>query len=516
MKKIQPKTVVSIVLMALVLLALFHSAFTRIRSLYSNQLYENALDLRRGFLSDTVNNLLLDIDSERANRIEEYQEIVSSVQDYVEEITKDSANVSEEVKTYLSGRTDKALWTYMAYDEKTNDIIYDSAGFLGDVWNGDVSSLDNAFVASGSIKKDGVVVIYGITKDTLKDNVQKNIIKKMHTNEFSSGVLWVNEIRNYDGGKNYAARVVDTEKPKQEGMLLSSTVTDANGKAYLESELDGINDSGEVYYTYDMKGEDGSVITRLTYGKLYPDYNWIVCMGVNLSDIVKFADASREEADKLLFRFEIIIAVYIILLVVFLAWAMLKADRSYTQSNEKKLQKQVEWDELTKANTRAFGMEKLEDIFKNYKKGKPSPAIMILDVDHFKEINDTYGHDAGDAVLRRVVTCLYHAIRRSDYLIRWGGDEFIGVFMNMKREVLERDFADKILKAVRSVEVILPDDVVVNVTASVGFAYFAPSDQNAMDGLKRADLALYESKEGGRDQAHIAPDGANIDNVPSR
>jgi diguanylate cyclase (GGDEF)-like protein/PAS domain S-box-containing protein len=121
-------------------------------------------------------------------------------------------------------------------------------------------------------------------------------------------------------------------------------------------------------------------------------------------------------------------------------------------------------------------------------------AVVIVDVDHFKFVNDSLGHSAGDAVLRGVATSLRERVGASGLPARLGGDEF-AVLLPGAGEHEARELAVSLLHAVRGRETRVP------VTASAGIAVFeAGPDQDAADALVAADIALYEAKEEGRDR----------------
>jgi diguanylate cyclase (GGDEF)-like protein/PAS domain S-box-containing protein len=121
-------------------------------------------------------------------------------------------------------------------------------------------------------------------------------------------------------------------------------------------------------------------------------------------------------------------------------------------------------------------------------------AVVILDVDHFKFVNDSLGHEAGDAVLRGVASSLRERVGASGLPARLGGDEF-AVLLPGAGEREARDLALSLLHAVRSRETRVP------VTASAGISVFdAGPTQDPGDALVAADIALYEAKEGGRDR----------------
>ena len=233
-------------------------------------------------------------------------------------------------------------------------------------------------------------------------------------------------------------------------------------------------------------------------------------MSSDMNDIATFVEHSNAEIEGYIIKFEIVVALIFLILLAFMVIMTVRSDREFTLDITKKLKRQVERDALTKATSRQYGEEVLKKVFEAYKKGKPSPAIMLLDVDHFKEINDTYGHDVGDVVLKRVVMSLYHTFRKSDYLIRWGGDEFVGVYLGLDDDGVYQ-VANKVMDAIHEVKVVTEDGHELFMTASVGIAGFAPSDKDYTDGIRRADNMLYDSKAGGRNQFHIAEKNAKID-----
>jgi len=163
------------------------------------------------------------------------------------------------------------------------------------------------------------------------------------------------------------------------------------------------------------------------------------------------------------------------------------------------LEKQVNWDPLTNANTRVFGITELEHFFSNFRRGFKSPAIILFDVDNFKSINDTYGHEAGDQVLKNIVSTIMANCRTSDKIIRWGGDEFIGIFEGMQVDDC-RMFTQKLLQAVSEAPMMLQEHE-VHVTISIGFSYFLEEDSTYKTVLSRADKALYQAKKHGKNTA---------------
>lgn len=135
--------------------------------------------------------------------------------------------------------------------------------------------------------------------------------------------------------------------------------------------------------------------------------------------------------------------------------------------------------------------------------GEPAIVIMI-DVDHFKWVNDRYGHQVGDDVLRRVARRLRQTLRReNDFIARYGGDEFIAIIHGPTQDQLA-DVAERIQFGVREVEA-SADGEKVRVSTSIGAARLLPAD-DVKSWLKRADEAMYRAKQAGRDRYEIASD----------
>ena len=128
--------------------------------------------------------------------------------------------------------------------------------------------------------------------------------------------------------------------------------------------------------------------------------------------------------------------------------------------------------------------------------GKPV-GLMILDLDHFKSINDTHGHDVGDEVLRQVARCLRDFTRHHDVVARIGGEEFAIVAPNMRLEHLVR-FADRLRGAIGELAIVT-GNCHLKVTVSVGLAAW-DCKKGAVEFFKEADTRLYEAKRLGRNR----------------
>jgi diguanylate cyclase (GGDEF)-like protein len=128
-------------------------------------------------------------------------------------------------------------------------------------------------------------------------------------------------------------------------------------------------------------------------------------------------------------------------------------------------------------------------------------ALFIIDLDHFKEANDTMGHQKGDDILRRFALCLMHIVRANDALGRFGGDEFILILENLPRPAAIA-IATRINTAARNLE--LHADGSPALSASIGIALSPAHGTTYADLLHNADQALYQTKENGRDNWTLA------------
>ena len=154
-------------------------------------------------------------------------------------------------------------------------------------------------------------------------------------------------------------------------------------------------------------------------------------------------------------------------------------------------------DALTGMQTRRYFDDALKEYLGEFRRVERPIGLMILDLDHFKQVNDTHGHDVGDEVLRAVANCLKDMTRYHDVVARLGGEEFAVVTPNMDAELLAR-FAERIRKAIAAMSV-QSGNIRLKVTASVGLAVW-DRKESAEDFYRRADRQLYEAKRLGRNR----------------
>jgi diguanylate cyclase (GGDEF)-like protein len=168
-----------------------------------------------------------------------------------------------------------------------------------------------------------------------------------------------------------------------------------------------------------------------------------------------------------------------------------------------RLQDQAMRDSVTGLHNRRFLEESLVHEENRAKRHGHALAIMMIDVDHFKEVNDTLGHGAGDAILKSVGECLVSVSRGEDIVARYGGDEFALLMSNASRETACRR-AELIRERVHSLEVGHNGSQFGPVTLSVGVAVLPDHGDTAEAVLRAADEALLTSKHAGRDRVVVS------------
>ncbi len=153
-------------------------------------------------------------------------------------------------------------------------------------------------------------------------------------------------------------------------------------------------------------------------------------------------------------------------------------------------------------NRRAF-VERIAKARAAHEKQLFPISVLLLDVDHFKKVNDTLGHDAGDAVLQGVARVLSSIARKSDFVARWGGEEFVLALSNTA-EAGARVAAERVRRAIADAKYMLPSGKEHRATASVGLASAESERWDLDELLGRADKAMYSAKHRGRNRVETA------------
>jgi len=155
-------------------------------------------------------------------------------------------------------------------------------------------------------------------------------------------------------------------------------------------------------------------------------------------------------------------------------------------------------DPMTGLHNRRFLEEYVETLVANVQRKRACVAILMLDLDYFKMVNDTYGHDAGDAVLKALSNVLKQSVRASDLVIRYGGEEFLIILIDSAGALADQ-VAENIRVAVESLKVQVAG-IVLQKTISIGISDFPTDSETFWQAVKFADIALYQAKDQGRNR----------------
>lgn len=170
---------------------------------------------------------------------------------------------------------------------------------------------------------------------------------------------------------------------------------------------------------------------------------------------------------------------------------------------QRDLERLVSIDDLTGIYNRRHVLQLGQELVTRYHRQHDPGVVMVLDIDHFKSINDTFGHAAGDEALRRFVKSCQKALRPTDVFGRLGGEEF-GIFLSRTSLEIALRVAERLRHSIRGTKT---NDILGErkITASIGVCAITKDHKTIEDVLHDADVALYEAKNSGRDQYRVAP-----------
>lgn len=160
-------------------------------------------------------------------------------------------------------------------------------------------------------------------------------------------------------------------------------------------------------------------------------------------------------------------------------------------------------DGLTQLNNRRYWEERAQEEYNRNIRSQNPCSMVMFDIDHFKRINDTYGHLAGDDVIRQTARLLKETMRNTDIAGRYGGEEFVVILVDTTQENAFI-FCERLRQLIA--DLIVPwEGEEIRYTISLGISEIMPKDPNFQHWLERADQALYQSKETGRNRTSMAP-----------
>ncbi|MBQ5947421.1 GGDEF domain-containing protein [Massilia sp. ST3] len=202
------------------------------------------------------------------------------------------------------------------------------------------------------------------------------------------------------------------------------------------------------------------------------------------------------------------------LAVAFVQMHIAAALRRHALAVESRLVQEASHDPLTGIHNRAWLSQAAALAFSSSRRYRTELAFAMLDIDHFKRVNDTYGHQTGDEVLKAVARTIQGALRETDHAGRFGGEEFFCIFPQTS-DASARLCAERIRQAIAALEVPAQDGT-VRVTISIGLARMQDAHATWEEVLKQADEALYAAKQSGRNCVRVAGDRDGTEPVAFR
>jgi diguanylate cyclase (GGDEF)-like protein len=172
------------------------------------------------------------------------------------------------------------------------------------------------------------------------------------------------------------------------------------------------------------------------------------------------------------------------------------------QSLNSQLEKISRVDGLTGLYNRRFWEEQFVMEFKRDKRSESPSALIMLDIDHFKKVNDTYGHPAGDEVIKALAGIIKKATRETDLAGRYGGEEFAIILPDTP--VANVEFVSERIRRLVEKCTVTYDEIEISFTISIGIAGFKHTHKDSTQWLDAADKALYQAKESGRNRVVLA------------
>jgi len=182
-------------------------------------------------------------------------------------------------------------------------------------------------------------------------------------------------------------------------------------------------------------------------------------------------------------------------------YVALGSDITLMKEHQGQLERVAHYDILTNLPNRSLLSDRLSQAMLQCTRHEQSLAVVFLDLDGFKAVNDTYGHDIGDELLIRLSLRMKEALRENDNLARIGGDEFVAVLADLTSVEGCEPILERLLQAAS--EPVIIDDIVLNVSASVGVTFYPQDNVDADLLMRHADQAMYKAKESGRNRYHI-------------
>lgn len=306
-----------------------------------------------------------------------------------------------------------------------------------------------------------------------------------------------------------------------------------NGRYLVQEIISKANreEGGYIRYLSTYNPSTQKAGEKISYVKNYDTFNWAIGSGEYTDEIVSSIFKKQKELKNKLDLLIENILVISVLITFFSVFVMLiisnklkdifeayknriieinkslekkvkKRTRELENSKEK-LKRMALHDPLTDLHNRRYFDTMMKNLLSTSQRSREPLCLILLDIDHFKKVNDTYGHDVGDIVLKELATTLKYMLRESDIIARVGGEEFAIIFPSTNLEGAYK-ISEKIREKVENLEIKIKEKTPIKFTISIGLSVFDKKvDKTTETIAKRADKALYEAKNSGRNRVVI-------------
>jgi diguanylate cyclase (GGDEF)-like protein len=372
-----------------------------------------------------------------------------------------------------------------------------------------------------------------------EDRIKKEIFERLSKVRFGKdGYLFIDD---YDG-----TILMHPMKPHIVGKNLMS-YKDINGVYVIKNLIDAAKkkDGDFVYYNWHRPDSDSNEINKVSFAMGIQDWNWMIGGGLYIDDIEESLkhkqDLFKDQLEKEMILLGLIMSILVITLFLIIKWFNIKSEKSLKNilnffveagtkniyldekkiyfkefrslvkvinsmirdriDNETKLQQLNEEltnltnkDPLTGAYNRRYFYNIVKDLLEISKRDKSPLSLVMIDIDNFKSINDTYGHDVGDDVIKTLVDISTKVIRKSDTLFRFGGEEFVILFRNTDA----KQALGVMQKIQKNIEQTQKD--AISFTFSGGISEFFKDADDVESVIKKSDEKLYKAKKNGKNQ----------------
>lgn len=369
------------------------------------QLYDKTIEMKKDYICNIVLRTIKQIDIERENVKNQVDLELNLYQEELDKMISQNSSISEiEIKMNIMTLGTDCVKFHIVNNKKNGEATK---------FNEQLFTFENNFDNYKFYRKvyNDHYLIFLICNKDIEKRVQKSMLDRIKREELShQGYIWINKILNFNGGDDYAIRLIHPNLNHTEGKLLSTKDEDINGNKPYQDELDGINEDGQVFYEYYFAEKNSETISKkMSFAKLYKPFNWVIATGIHLDDIIELTENERKiMLEEKLDRFyqslilTLVFVIFSVILMVLFEKRLITMINNYTETinNQKQLlleekrriEKVAYTDDLTKISNRRAIKSDLHN-FTNYSNDENEKIVLAIgDIDNFKNINDLYGH----------------------------------------------------------------------------------------------------------------------------